>query len=178
MDIKGIKKELAGLMGTMLRVDPITGVPYTAPPAMIGARVKALSEAPMSLAETDLPTWLFYVGSAAYPAPPDQTVGRLSKETRDIVCCLYVCIAQAGIDGEAERKALPYMDVSRNLFQSHPLIYDGNISDRVPGIMRAYLVKDDGIVQLKFGTGEPITYDGLRYTLRFDGYNEVTYGNE
>lgn len=170
MDIKAIKIEMAGMFSTLFVLDPLTGLPTT-------QALRANAEAPMSLAETDLPTFVIFTGSASYPVPPDQTVDRLAKETRDFSCCLYVCLAQAGIDGEAERKVEPYIDYVRNLIQAHPLLYDGVISDRVPGIMRAYLAKDDGIVVLPYGN--PVQkYDGLRFIVRVEGLNEVTYGNE
>ena len=176
MDIKGIKKELAGMLGTMLQLDPLTGLPYTTP-YMLGETVKSYAEAPMSLSEIDLPSWIIYTGPAVYPAYPDQTIGRLACETRDFSCQLFGCVAQAGIDGESERKVEPYIEVSRNLIQSHPLLYDGNISDIVPGIMRAYLIKDDGIVALRYGN-DPVPYLGLRFVIRIEGRNLVSYGNE
>jgi hypothetical protein len=170
MDLKAIKKELAGMFATLYNLDPITGLPTT-------QKMRANAQAPMSLAETDLPTWILFSGAATYPNPPDQSVDRLAKETRDFHCCLYVALIGAGIDGEAERKVEPYLDYSRNLIQSHPLLYDGNISEIVPGIMRAYLIKDDGIVVLNYGS--PVQkYDGLRFTIRVEGLNTVTYGNE
>ncbi len=177
MDIVGIKKAFAGMLGSMLMLDPNTGEPYAPPSYDVGELVKAYAAAPMSLAEIDLPLWIVFSGAAAYPNPPDATVGRFQKETRDFSCCLYVTIAETGIDGEAEQKVEPYIEVSRNLIQSHPLIYDGNISDIVPGINRAYLIRDEGITTLRFGK-DPAPYLGLRYTVRVEGVNLVQYGNE
>jgi hypothetical protein len=168
MDIKAIKKAMAGMFATLYNLDPLTGLPTT-------QHLRADAEAPMSLSETDLPIMIMYTGAGSYPVPPDQTVDRLAKETRDFACCLYVSLVQAGIDGEAERKVEPYIDYVRNLVQSHPLLYDGNISDIVPGIMRAYVVRDDGIVILPYGNSK---YDGLRFIIRIEGLNMVTYGNE
>lgn len=158
------------MLATLDVIDPKTGLPTT-------RKMRAYAQAPMSLPETDLPLWAVYTGSAVYPSPPDQTIDRLAHETRDFMCCMYGCIVQSGIDGEAERKVEPYLDPSRNLFQSHPLIYDGNISDRVPGIMRAYLTRDDGLVVLPFGD-PTVKYLGLRFTIRIEGLNEVIYENE
>jgi hypothetical protein len=170
MDIKAIKTELAGMLATLSTLDPLTGLPTA-------QHLRANAQAPMSLSETDLPTWIIYTGAASYPNPPDQTVDRLAKETRDFACCLYVQLTQAGIDGEAERLVEPYIEYSRNLFQSHPLLYDGNISDRVPGIMRAFLLRDEGVVVLSYGN--PVQkYDGLRFVLRMEGLNVVNYENE
>ena len=170
MDLVAIKKEMAGMFATLFALDPLTRLPTT-------QNLRAYAQAPMSIPETDLPVWVLFSGSATYPSPPDQTVNRLARETRDFICCLYVCMAQSGIDGEAERKVEPYLDYSRNLIQSHPLFYDGNVSDIVPGIMRAYLTKDEGVVVLQYGN--PVQkYNGLRFTIRVEGHNQVTYGNE
>jgi hypothetical protein len=170
MDIAGIKTLMAGMFGTLYNLDPLTGNPTS-------QHMRANAQAPMSLAETDLPTWILFTGPASYPTPPDQSVDRLAKETREFYACLYVCLVQAGIDGEAERKVEPYIEYARNLVQSHPLFYDGNISDIVPGIMRAYVTKDEGIAVLSYGS--PVQrYAGLRFSLRVEGLNAVTYGNE
>lgn len=171
MDLKAIKTEMAGMFATLYNLDPTTGLPTT-------QHMKAFAQAPMSLSETDLPTWVMFTGSGSYPVPPDQTIDRLAKETRDFTACMYGVYVQQGIDGEAERKVEPYLDYARNLIQSHPLLYDGNISDIVPGIMRAYLVKDDGIVVLPYGGAAVQRYVGLRFTIRIEGLNEVIYGNE
>lgn len=168
MDIMKIKTALAGMFSNLYKLDPLTKLPTA-------QAMKAFAEAPMSLSETDLPTWILFTGAASYPNPPDQTVDRLTKETRDFQCCLYVCLTQAGVDGEAERLVEPYIDYARNMIQSHPLLYDGNLADVVPGIQRAYLVRDEGIVVLPYNNQK---YDGLRFTIRIEGYNLVTYGNE
>ncbi len=175
MEINKVKAAIAGMLGTLKQIDPLTGLPYDPYSDLYGATVRANAEAPMSLADTDLPTWCIFAARATYPTPPDQSVNRLQSETRDFTCNLYVCLAQTGIDGEAERKVEPYLDAARNLIQGHPLFYDGNIADIVPGIMRAYLVSDDGIVTLTYGQSR---YNGLRFTIRVDGKNLVTYGNE
>ena len=177
MDIAAIKTELAGLLGSLLAIDRTTGLPY-ADPYREGETVRAYVQARFSLPETDLPAWIIFTNAATYPVPPDQTVERLARETRDMALCLYVSVAQSGTDGEAEAAVEPYIEMARNLIQSHPLLYDGILADIVPGIMRAYLVRDEGVVVLKYGMQNPIQYNGLRFTLRIEGYNEVLYGNE
>jgi hypothetical protein len=179
MDIKAIKVAIAGCLGTMDALDPLTGLPYedyyTGYPT--GQKVRADTQAPFSISETDLPTWIIFTGPAQYSDPPDRTVDRLSKETRDFAANLYVSVAQSGIDGEAERKCEPYIEVSRKLFMEHPLFYDNNIADVVPGILRAYPIKDDGIVQLRYGN-DSIIYAGIRFTIRVSALNQNNFGNE
>lgn len=170
MDVKRIKTAFAGMLATLYNLDPVTDLPTA-------QAMKAFAQAPMSLSETDLPTWVVFTGGASYPNPPDQTIDRLAHETRDFTCCMYGAYVQQGIDGEAERTVEPYLDYARNLFQSHPLLYDGNISDIVPGIMRAYLIRDDGIMVLPYGNPAS-RYAGLRFIVRIEGLNEVIYGNE
>lgn len=166
MDVKGIKTQLADMLGTLAIVDSI--------PARF---VRANAQAPMSLAETDLPTWNVFTGPASYPDPPDRSDDRLAHETRDFYACLYVCRSQAGISGEAERRVEPYLDSARNLIQSHALLARDRLASVVPGILRAYLLRDDGITQLKFGV-EPVNFDGLRFTIRVVGLNSNAYGDE
>lgn len=165
MDLAKTKKAIAGMLSTLFVLDS-QGIPTL-------QHVRANAEAPMSLADTDLPTWIIFTGAAQYFR--DRSVDRLSKEVRDFHLCLYVIQSQAGLDGEAERRVEPYLDYSRNLIQQHPLFYDGVIGDIVPGIQEAYLIKDDGIVILPFNNQK---YDGLRFTVRVEGYNRVIYGNE
>jgi hypothetical protein len=176
MDIKGIKVELAGMLGTLLKIDPLTGEPYDDYRA--GETVRANAQAPFSLAETDLPTWCIFAGQATYPFPPDRSENRLAKEDRDFSCVLYVCVTQTGIDGEAERKIEPYIDAARLLIQRHALLYDGVLSQRVPGILHAGLVRDEGIIQTRYGD-DPVAYGGLKYVIRIQGLNNNgSYGNE
>ena len=132
----------------------------------------------MSLPESDLPLWIIFAAPATYPWPPDVSMNRFATETRDFDCVLYVCIAQAGIDGEAERKVEPYLDAARNLIQIHPLLYSNNMAQIVPGIMRAGLVRDSGIASLRFNPRDPSTYAGVRYTIRVEGKNILMLGDE
>lgn len=172
MDVKAAKTAIAGCLGTLQQMDSLTGLPYS--PVRY---VRSNAQAPFSISEPDLPTWIIFTGSANYPDPPDRTDGRLAREQRDFMACLYVCVANSGIDGEAERKVEPYLDPTRQLIQQHPLFYDNNIADIVPGILRAYPVRDDGIIQLRYGQDTTL-YLGLRFTIRVIALNANTYGNE
>ena len=166
MDIDAFKTSWAGLMRTMSVIDPATGLPTA-------DFVRAYAQAPMSLAETDLPSWIFFTGPARYPVPPDQTYERLAKETRDFTARLYVLPAQAGIDGEAERRVQPYVDIARDLMQRHVQLWAGNPYDEPVGINRAYLVSDTGIVgNLVYGKTQ---YAGIAFTVRVEAVNEVNY---
>lgn len=167
MDIALFKKNWATLMATMFVIDPVTGLPTL-------VHVKAFAQAPFALAEQDLPLWVFFTGPATYPVPPPQAVDRLYRETRDFTAAFYVTIAQSGVDGEAERVVEPYVDSARNLIQSHIQLWDGVDADRVPGIMRTFLVRDTGIGTLIYGQAVP-KYNGISYTVRVEADNEVKY---
>jgi len=177
MDVKAVKTAFAGMLGNMLQLDPVTGLPYVAPSPNVGQKVRADADAPMSLADTDLPTWIIRVAGARYPNPPDQAENRLSHEDRDFELILFVCMAEFGIDGEAERKTEPYIDYSRNLIQSHPLIYDGKLADIVPWISRAFLLSDNGHAERRYTANGPF-YETISFTVRVEGRNRLTYGNE
>lgn len=131
----------------------------------------------MSLSEADFPTWIFFTGPASYPVPSDQTNKRLAKETREFTASLYVGIAQAGIDGEAERKVQPYVDSARNMIQRHARLWDGDPAHEVPGVQRAYLMRDSGVSVLRFGDAA-VRYLGVSYVIRVDVLNEVIYANQ
>lgn len=176
MDIAATKVALAGMLGNLFAFTFNTGSQTYQLSAT--QHIRANAQAPMSLADSDLPTFILFTGPARYPSPPDQSMNRLAMETRDYIAALFVAYGQAGIDGEAERKVEPYVDYVRDQIQKHLLFYDGNQAHIVPGIMRAYLTGDDGIVTLRYGTGAPQNYVGLRYTIRVEGRNIVTYGNE
>ena len=171
MDIALFKTSLAGLLGQMYQINPTTGLPTS-------VHIRANAQAPMSLAETDFPTWILFTGQAVYPALPDQTENRLAKETRDFTCSLYVGIAQAGLDGEAERKVQPYIDPSRNWIQKHIRLWDGNILHEVPGVQRAWLIRDTGVAVLRYGNNNPVSYLGCSFVVRVDVWNEVIYANQ
>lgn len=170
MDIDTFKISWANLMKQMYVIDPNTGLPTS-------ETVQAFAQAPMSLAETDMPTWIFYTGPATYPVPGDQTDKRLAKETRDFTASLYVAIVQQGNPGEAERKVQPYVDTSRNIIQKHVRLWDGNPYNETPGLQRAYLVRDTGVAVLRFG-GTEIRYVGVSYTVRVEVLNEVIYARQ
>lgn len=165
MDIALFKTSWAGLLSTMVVVDPMTGLP-TAQTMRVNA------QAPMSLSETDLPTWVLFTGPATFPIPPDQSIDRLARESAEFTAELYVCLAAAGIDGEAERRVQPYVDSARDIIQSHIQLWDGDPTHRVPGIKRVYLLRRSGIGVLTYGQTK---YNGITFTVRVDADNLVNY---
>ena len=165
MDINKFVATWANLMGKMFVVDPNTGLVTT-------QTIRANATAPFSLSETDLPTWCFFTGAATYPNPPDQSYGRLARETRDFTAVLYVCKIDTGVDGEAERRVRPYVDSARDQIQKHIQLWDGVDANRVPGIKRTYLIRDSGPGQIIYGSDK---FNGISYTVRVDADNEVDY---
>ena len=155
----------------MYAYDFSTGVPV-----LTTNHIRANANAPFSLAETDLPTWCIFTKPASYPNPPDQSAGRLAMETRDFDAVLFVGVAQAGTDGEAEFKASPYIDYARDTIQSHVQIYQD--TPPVPGILRAYLIKDSGVMVRKYSPNDPAPYIGITYTVRVEGRNTVVYAKQ
>lgn len=133
--------------------------------------VTAWAQAPMSLAETDLPTWIIFTRPGAGRVPPDQGMNRLWYETRDFECRLYVAFGQAGIDGEAERMVEPYLDPALALIHSHPLLQEDTAPDLCPGVQRGYYVKDTGVTTIPFGKPAPANYVGCVFTVRVEVYN-------
>jgi hypothetical protein len=169
LDITLFKKSLAGLMSQLYVLD-VNGLPTT-------QHMPAQAEAPASLTETDLPTWIFLTRAANYPNPPDQTQGRLAKETRDFDIRLYVTIAQTGIDGEAERDVEKYLDYSRNHIQSHTQLWDGDPAHRVPGLQRGWIVSDSGVAKMVYGSKDNPVYLGISFLLRVEFLNKVIYAS-
>ncbi len=157
----------AGLMSQLYVLD-VDGNPTL-------QHIPAKAQAPSSLTETDLPTWIFIPLNATYPVPPDQTDDRLARETRDFDLRLYVTIAQSGIDGEAQRKVEPYLDYGRDHIQRHVRLWDGNPYHEVLGLQRAYLVRDSGVATLRYGSEDKPLFVGISYTVRVECLNEVLY---
>lgn len=175
MDIAAFKKSWSVLLMTLPVIDPTTGLQKINPVDLTPMFTKAFPQAPFSLAEQDLPLWVLFTGPATYPVPPDQSQGRLAIETRDFTAVLYVAISQSGVDGEAERLVQPYVDNARDIIQSHIQLWDGVTADRVPGIQRAFLIRDSGINgNLIYGQPNP-KYVGISYTVRVENKNQVNY---
>jgi hypothetical protein len=171
LDIAGLKANFADLLGQLFVYDVSTGTPV-----LTTNHIRANVNAPMSLADTDLPTWCIFTKAATYPNPPDQSDGRLAKETRDFDAILFVSLAQSGTDAEAEFRASPYVDYARDWIQSHIQLYQDK--PPVPGIMRAYLIKDSGIIVRKYAPNDPVPYICIGYTVRVEGRNTVNYASQ
>jgi hypothetical protein len=170
MDVGQFFDSLAGLMSQLYVLD-VNGVPTT-------QHMNAKAQAPMSLTETDLPTWIFIPLNATYPSPPDQTMERFAKETRDFEIRCYVTISQSGIDGEAQRRVQPYIDIGRDHIQKHIRLWDGNPYNEVIGLQRAWLMKDSGVATLRYGSNDKPMFLGVSYTVRVECLNEVDYADQ
>lgn len=167
MDIALFKLSVSGLLAQLYVLDE-SGNPTA-------RHINTKPEAPFSLNESDLPSWIILTRDATYPNPPEQTDDRLARETRDFELRLYVTLAQSGIDGEAERVVSPYVDYARNHIQKHVRLWDGNPYHEVPGLQRAYLLRDSGATTLRFGGSDKPLYLGVSYTVRVECLNEVLY---
>jgi len=170
MDIDRFFDSLAGLMSQLYVLD-VNGNPTA-------QHMPAKAQAPMSLTESDLPTWIFLPGRATYANPPQQTIDKADKETRDFDIRLYVTIAQTGIDGEAQRRVQPYVDIGRNHIQRHVRLWDGDPYHEVVGLQRAWLINDSGVATLKYGVADKPLYLGINYTVRVECLNAIDYANQ
>ena len=170
MNIDNFFHSLAGLMSQLYVLD-VNGDPTT-------RHMNARAQAPMSLAETDLPTWIFLPLKGRYPDPPDQSEERFVKETRAFDIRLYVTITQTGIDGEAQRRVQPYLDIGRDHIQSHVQLWDSDPDFKPFGIQRAWLTEDSGVATLRYGIRDNPLYLGVSFITKVECYNEVHYGSQ
>jgi len=170
MDIDRLFLSLAGLMSQLYVLD-VNGNPTS-------QHMPARAQAPMSLTETDLPTWIFIPLPATYPNPPQQNEENLADETRDFDLRLYVTITQTGIDGEAQRRVQPYVDIARNHIQRHVRLWDGDPYHEVFGLQRAYLLRDTGPATLRYGIKDQPLFLGIAYTVRVECKNDISYANQ
>lgn len=168
MDIAAFRQSVAGLIGQLFVLDVNTGLPTTTP-------MNAYARAPMSLSETKLPFGIIYSGAGRYPNPPDQTMDRLARETRQFAIEFYLEMAEAGVDFQAEERAEPYLDYTRNWLQSHVQLWDGDPTHLPIGIKRVYVLNDSGLTsRLRFTTAT-VKYLGIAYVVQVDADNEVNY---
>lgn len=170
MDVGKFFDSLAGLMSQLYVLD-VNGNPTS-------QHMNAKAQAPMSLTETDLPTWIFIPLQGTYPNPPEQNEASLAEENRDFEIRLYVTISQSGTDGEAQRAAQPYLDIGRDHIQKHVRLWDGDPYHEVPGLQRTWLLRDSGIATLKYGTADKPMYLGIAYTVRAKFWNAIEYANQ
>ena len=168
MDIATFRLSVAGLIGQLFVLDPTTGLPTLTP-------MQAYARAPMSLSETKLPFGIVYTGAGRYPNPPDQTMDRLAKESRQFAIEFYLELAEAGVDFEAEIRSEPYLDYTRDWLQSHPQLWDGDPTHQTAGVERVYVLNDSGLTsRLRFTTAT-VKYLGVAYIVQVDAFNEVNY---
>jgi hypothetical protein len=78
---------------------------------------RAYVQGPLSLPATDLPAFVNYTSAATHEW---RVLGaETDRETRQYLMRLYVCTAQDGIEGEAERRCEPFFASVRNFFAAH-----------------------------------------------------------
>jgi len=168
MDIVRFRNSVGGLISQLFELDPTTGLPTATP-------MTGYARSPLSLSETKIPCGVVYSGAGKYPDPPDQTVDRLAKEKRLFGIEFYLAMAEAGVDFQAEERAEPYLDYTRDWLQSHVQLWDGTPANQPIGIRRTYLLSDSGLTsKLRFTTAT-VKYLGIAYVVQVDAENEVTY---
>ena len=168
MDVATFRLSVAGLIGQLYALDPATGLPTT-------TLVTPYAHAPQSISETKLPCGIIFTGAGRYPNPPDQSMDRVARESRQFAIEFYLAMAEAGVDFQAEERAEPYLDYTRDWLQSHPQLWDGVPAHQPHGDQRAYTVSDSGLTsRLRFTTAE-VKYLGIAYIVRVEEYNEVKY---
>ena len=168
MDVATFRLSVAGLIGQLYALDPATGLPTTTP-------MTPYAHAPQSISETKLPCGIIFTGAGRYPNPPDQSMDRVARESRQFAIEFYLAMAEAGVDFWAEERAEPYLDYTRDWLQRHVQLWDGVETHRPYGVKRTYLLNDSGLTsRLRFTTAT-VKYLGIAYIVQVDADNEVTY---
>ncbi|RJR09993.1 hypothetical protein C4588_04190 [Candidatus Parcubacteria bacterium] len=108
--------------------------------------------APMSLAPSDLPAFVTFIGTVI----PRFIGEQLIEETRSFLMRLYVIPIQSGIDGEAEKAVEPFMGSVRDAFLSHPALYNLEFVRQVNWL-------GDGGIQILSYAGE--NYIGVEFKI-------------
>ncbi|KPL82655.1 hypothetical protein SE15_11190 [Thermanaerothrix daxensis] len=114
--------------------------------------------APQSLADSDLPIFCTFAGSATV-APIGEI---LAEETRTWLMRLYVKPIFQGIDGEAEKSAEPFLTSVRDVFLSHPLLGRGTKDSTLPWVKKVVWLGDNGIQVLNYA-GQ--SYVGIEFRI-------------
>ena len=146
MNISTIKTELAKIQRA------ITGVK------------RAYENGPRGLPGTDLPLFVNFVGPGSRANPFGQ--GDTDHETRDFLMRLYVCPAQNGLDGEAEKEVETYLPLVYAAFDLKDLLIS------VTFVRFAVISGDSGISVLSYA-GE--NYLGCEFRLTVSAFRAVTY---
>jgi hypothetical protein len=102
--------------------------------------------APQSLADSDLPVFCTFAGTATVNTLSET----LAEETRTWLMRVYVKPILQGIDGEAEKLVEPFLANVRNVFLSHPLLGKGAKDSVLPWIEKATWLGDNGIQVLSY----------------------------
>ena len=124
---------------------------------------RAYVNAPMSLPESDLPLFCNFIGPST--TDYDQYGDGDALQMREFTMRLYVMIAQAGVNGEAEKKVEPYIPLVYAAFLARPGLSSATTGHTAPlaGIRGAFIYSDGGISVLPFAGQDFI---GCEFKLR------------
>lgn len=127
---------------------------------------RAYAQGPASLPESDLPVMVNFVG----PTLSFQNIGGIFYlEKRQFNARLYVCPTQAGIDGEAERRVEPYIELVMRQFLKHQSLGDGEPLDLIAGIFKFSYIGDSGITVMRYAK---IDYLGVEFRVSVESVIE------
>ena len=130
---------------------------------------RAFAQGPLSLPLTDVPLFCNYTGAATH----DWRIlgAERDRETRLYLMRLYVCTAQDGIGGEAERRCEPFFPLVRDYFAARPSL------GRLNGVEVATLLGDSGVMNPMLYAGEQ--FIGIEFRLQVvEHVNVVFAANE
>lgn len=163
MNLAEIKNRLALLEGGGLDSNNV------AVPGITGIK-RAYAQGPSSLPESDFPLFINFTG-------PTRNVqhlgGTLYQESRLFNCRLYVTPVLSGIDGEAERKVEPFIELCEKRFLQIASLSDGNPEDLITGIQKIEYLGDSGISVLLYAK---VQYLGVEFRLAIDAVIEQEPG--
>jgi hypothetical protein len=131
--------------------------------AAISGVKRAFVDAPMSLAEADLPLFCTFLGPATndYEEFGDGEV----LSARDYLMRLYVAPVQSGEDGEAEKAVETFVAPVYAAFQARPGLSSATTGHTAPlaGVMKSWIISDNGAAVLPFAG---VNFLGVEFRLR------------
>lgn len=131
--------------------------------AAISGVKRAYVDAPMSLAEADLPLFCTFLGPATVDY--EQFGDGEALGMRDYLMRLYVTPVQSGEDGEAEKAVETFVASVYAAFQARPGLSSATAGHTSPleGVEMARLISDNGAAVLPFAG---VNFLGIEFRLR------------